>query len=103
MTKGIRRSDRVHVRIPILIRGIDTDGLTFSEKGAIITVSKHGAAIELGRPLSVGTPITIHTAHSLEFEAVVVWIGTASSKTIGQAGIECAGLADSLGFHFPSD
>src|SRR5262249_40316603 len=102
MNKGIRRSDRVYVRIPVLIRGIDMSGATFSEKGAIIAVSKHGAAVELKRLVDVGMAITIDTSQALCFEATVVWIGSTLSRTEGQVGIECHGLADSLGFYFPS-
>ncbi len=101
MRKGIRRSDRVYVRIPILIRGIDNDGTTFSEKGVITALSKHGAAVELPRTLQIGIGVTIDTAQSHRFEATVIWIGSVMSKTAGQFGVDCSGLADALGFHFP--
>lgn len=89
--------------MPVLIRGIDLNGHTFSEKAAILAVSKHGAAIELGRPLRVGMPLTIDTAQSLHFNATIVWVGTTANKTAGQVGVECNGLAASLGFHFPPE
>ncbi|MBI1748028.1 MAG: PilZ domain-containing protein [Acidobacteria bacterium] len=102
MKKGLRRSERVYVRIPILIRGIDGNGLTFSEKASILALSKHGAAVEFNRLLDLGMGLTIDTANAKRFEATVVWVGNAMSKTTGQVGIECNGLSDSLGFHFPS-
>lgn len=97
----MRRSDRVFVRIPVLVRGIDDTGATFAEKVSIVAISKHGAAIELPRPMEIGMGVTIDTAQSLRFEATIVWIGSVASKTAGQVGVECSGLADSLGFHFP--
>src|SRR5713101_7993118 len=101
MKKGIRRSDRVYVRIPVLIRGVDANGMSYAEKGSIVALSMHGAAVEIGRPLDMGMAVTMDTAQSLRFEAVVVWIGNDMSKTGGQYGVECMGLSDSLGFHFP--
>ena len=85
----------------MLVRGVDSNGETFAEKGSIVAISKHGAAIELNRSMETGMTVTLDTAQSLRFEATVVWVGSAATKTIGQIGVECAGLADSLGFHFP--
>ena len=36
-----------------------------------------------------------------EFKGNVVWVGSEASKSEGQAGVQCRGLAQSLGFQFP--
>jgi hypothetical protein len=101
MKKGIRRSDRVYVRITVTLNGKDSKGNPFEEKSTIIALSRHGACIETNLPLHEGSILTIDTPQGMRFEASIIWVGNEAAKTAGQVGIECTGLADALGFHFP--
>jgi len=69
-----RRSTRVLLRVPIVIRGLDSDGQDFEAQAETIVVSKHGARIRAGRPLPLGSEIIVAIPKtSREERAKVVW------------------------------
>ena len=41
------------------------------------------------------------TRSGLKFKGNVVWIGGAPQGNLAQAGVQCRGLAQALGFQFP--
>jgi hypothetical protein len=45
--------------------------------------------------------LLLETPSGREFKSNVVWVGTAASRSEGQVGVQCRGLAQSLGFQFP--
>ena len=51
--------------------------------------------------MDVGTKLVLETPGGREFTSSVVWVGDGSSRSDGQVGIQCRGLAQSLGFQFP--
>ncbi len=97
----LRKSARVFVEVPVRVRGAHTDGPPFDEQTSIITLSKHGACLRAKTSLEVGMKLLLETARGLLFKSNVVWVGTGATNSAGQVGIQCRGLAQSLGFSFP--
>ena len=97
----LRKSARVSVEVPIRVRGAHANGPAFDERTSIITLSKHGACLVSGMSLDVGMKLLLETAHGREFKSNVVWVGSEASRSAGQVGVQCRGLAQSLGFQFP--
>jgi hypothetical protein len=97
----LRKSSRVTVALPIRVRGAGADGTIFDEATSLVTLSKHGACIVSTHPVKVGTRLSLETTTGREFLGNVVWIGSEESRSAGQLGIQCRGLAQSLGFGFP--
>ena len=49
----------------------------------------------------VGKKLVLATPGGREFTSSIVWVGDGPSRSDGQVGIQCRGLAQSLGFRFP--
>lgn len=96
----VRKSARVSVTVPVRMRATRTEG-DFDEQTRIITLSKHGACLVSSHRLDVGTKLRVETSAGREFKGNVVWVGTAATRSEGQIGIQCRGLAQALGFQFP--
>ncbi len=94
------KSSRVIVNIPVTLMGTEL-GESFEESATIVTLAKHGARIKTDRKLDIDATVFLHTSNGAEFEARVAWVGTAASRTEGEVGIQCRGLALALGFNFP--
>jgi hypothetical protein len=45
--------------------------------------------------------LRLETTSGREFLSNIVWVGSDASKSGGQVGVQCRGLAQSLGFQFP--
>jgi hypothetical protein len=97
----LRKSARVFVEVPIRVRGAGAGGAAFDERSSIVTLSKHGACLVCGHLVDVGTKLLIETARGFAFKSNVVWVGSESTRSAGQVGVQCRGLAQSLGFQFP--
>ena len=97
----LRKSARVFVEVPIRVRGAQANGDTFDEQTSIVTLSKHGACLLSKRSLEVGMKLLLETARGLLFKSNVVWVGAGATNNAGQVGVQCRGLAQSLGFQFP--
>jgi len=97
----LRKSARVFVEVPVRVRGAGVSGTAFDERTSIVTLSKHGACLVCGHVRNVGMKLLIETARGLEFKSNVVWVGSEASRSVGQVGVQCRGLAQSLGFQFP--
>lgn len=98
----LRRSARVLVHIPVKVG--TANGATSAdvdEDAAIVKLSKNGGCIATRHKLGVGEKLRLFTTSGREFLAGIVWVGDQSSKTGGQLGIQCRGLAQALGFQFP--
>jgi len=100
-TPPVRKSARVFIQVPIRVRGVPTHGPAFDERTSIITLSKHGACLLSGYALDVGMKLLLETPRGREFKGNVVWVGSEASRSGGQVGVQCRGLAQSLGFQFP--
>jgi hypothetical protein len=98
----LRRSARVLVHIPVKVGSANgADGVRFDEDAAIVKLSKNGGCISTSRAVGVGQKLRLFTSSGREFLAGIVWVGDQSTKTGGQVGIQCRGLAQALGFQFP--
>jgi len=101
----VRKSARVVVEVPVRVRGAHTDGSAFDERTSIVTLSKHGACLLSKTSLEVGMKLLLETARGVLFKSNVVWVGMGATNSAGQAGtqvgVQCRGLAQSLGFQFP--
>jgi PilZ domain-containing protein len=97
----LRRSARVLVHIPVQLGGADGVPARFDEDAAIVKLSKYGGCVSTTRELSVGEKLRLFTTSGRQFLASIVWVGDQSTKTGGQIGIQCRGLAQALGFQFP--
>jgi hypothetical protein len=96
-----RKSSRVSINVPVRVRGLRADGVELEERTQIVTLSKHGACVVVSRPMDVGDRLLVETPEGREFTSSVVWVGFAADKSSNQVGIQCRGLAQSLGFYFP--
>ncbi len=97
----VRKSARVSVNVPVHVRGMRGGEPPFEEAARIVTLSKHGACLALDHGCETGMKITVETRAGREFRGSVVWIGSAATRSEGQVGLRCRGLAQSLGFQFP--
>jgi c-di-GMP-binding flagellar brake protein YcgR len=97
----LRKSARVSITVPIKLRAAQPDGAPFDEATSIITLSKHGACLLTSHPVPLGGKLYLETPSGREFKGSVVWVGDYRSRSEGQVGIQCRGLAQSLGFRFP--
>jgi hypothetical protein len=97
----LRKSARVFVEVPVRMRGAHTNGPAFEERTSIVTLSKHGACLLAKTSLDVGMKLLLETARGLLFKSNVVWVGSGATNSAGQVGVQCRGLAQSLGFQFP--
>jgi hypothetical protein len=96
----LRKSSRVTVAVPVRVWVMRPDGDELEEATKIVTLSKHGACVLLSSRMDVGSKLLLETPNGREFRGSVVWVGNASLKE-NQIGIQCRGLAQSLGFRFP--
>ena len=97
----VRKSARVFVEVSVRVRGARTHGPAFEEHTRILTLSKHGACLRSAYALDVGMKLLVATPRGDEFKGSVVWVGSGASNSAGQVGVQCRGLAQSLGFQFP--
>ena len=98
----LRRSARVLVHIPVKVGAANGAAATeVDEEAAIVKLSKNGGCISTRHPVALGEKLRLFTSSGREFLAGIVWVGDHSTKTGGQVGIQCRGLAQALGFQFP--
>jgi hypothetical protein len=97
----LRKSARVFVELPIRVRGARAGAPPFEEHTNIITLSKHGACLVSAVSVDLGMKLLLETVHGREFRSNVVWVGSEATKSEGHVGVQCRGLAQSLGFQFP--
>jgi hypothetical protein len=98
----LRRSARVLVHIPVRVGAANgAAGNDVDEDAAIVKLSKNGGCLSTRHAVGVGDKLRLFTSSGREFMAGIVWVGDRSTKTDGQVGIQCRGLAQALGFQFP--
>lgn len=97
----LRKSTRVAINVPVRVRTSLANGGDVDAQTQIITLSKHGACVLLSGRMDVGAKLILETPGGREFTSAVVWVGDGTTHSNGQVGIQCRGLAQSLGFQFP--
>ncbi|HKW87805.1 MAG TPA: hypothetical protein VJN21_03515 [Candidatus Acidoferrales bacterium] len=76
-----RRSSRVFTRIPVKVRGLNTDGEKFRESCQTIVVNSHGGLLYLNQDVELGAQILlINPVSEEEQECRVVYLGDTSDK-----------------------
>jgi hypothetical protein len=97
----LRKSARVSISVPVRVRALQPDGAELDQATRIITLSKHGACVIVSSRMEVGAKLLVETPGGREFQSCVVWVGDDARHGESQVGIQCRGLAQSLGFQFP--
>jgi len=83
-----RRSQRVLLRVPLLVYGQNALGAPFEERTETTIVSAHGALILLSRALDKGQPLSLASVQTkAAVECVVVHIGEVQGSQV-QIGVE---------------
>jgi PilZ domain len=85
-----RRSDRLMLTVPLRVHGSDPRGEDFIEDARTVTLNRHGARIQISRPLVAGQTIRINNLVSRR-EAPFRVVGPVSPRTEkgGEWGVEC--------------
>lgn len=68
-----RRSDRIHLQIPVCVSGKDKSGTTFEEETVTVNINHHGACITLGQALEPDQLVRVknlRNGHEQEFRVV---------------------------------
>lgn len=85
-TYGKRRSERVLLDVPLIVRGEAADKQPFREETFTLTVSAHGALMVLGAKVELGQKVVLRKAKTAdECEATVAFLGPpyAGLSTVG--------------------
>src|SRR5947207_1083229 len=92
-SSALSRSDRVALVVPIVVRGVDSQGSPFEDKSQTLVISRYGVLIVLHRLLAPGHQLalskqaTLHKLH-LENPTVAVYPMTGEIETLTAAGLE---------------
>ncbi|PYV34471.1 MAG: hypothetical protein DMG22_05845 [Acidobacteria bacterium] len=103
MTAEKRRSDRLMLTVPLIVAGRDAQGRDFELDARTVILNRHGALIQISRPLLTGQRIRIVNAlcHR-EAEFTVVGPVAPRSEKGGQWGVECLNSKVNMwGIQFP--
>jgi len=100
-----RRSKRVNLAIPIILRGTDDSGNEFQESTRTTVVSKHGAKIRTSQTLGLGATVTIENRSlGLAANATVVSVSKRQSPTDqAEIGVQLTQAGNVWGIIFPPD
>ncbi|HWQ02857.1 MAG TPA: alcohol dehydrogenase catalytic domain-containing protein, partial [Candidatus Nitrosotenuis sp.] len=70
-----RRSQRILLRIPVDLSGINKSGKSFEEKTFTLIVNAHGAMVEVRSDIQEGTPVTLQNRFTRErVQCRQVWL-----------------------------
>jgi hypothetical protein len=98
-----RRSDRLMLTIPLEVQGVDTRGTSFRDSARTITLNRHGARIQITRPLRNGqTLVLTNLVGRREAEFRVVGPVSPITEQGGEWGVEYLDLKENIwGIQFP--
>lgn len=83
-----RRSARVLLSVPVIVKGTLADGKTFEEEARTLVVNAHGALLSLNSPLRAGQALVLtHKLTRGDIECRVVYVGNPQAGK-AQVGIE---------------
>jgi PilZ domain len=98
-----RRSDRLRLTVPLRVHGRDPQGEEFLDDARTVTLNRHGACIEITRPLLAGQTVQLTNLVSRK-GAIFRVIGPVSPRTEkgGEWGVECIDHKSNIwGIQFP--
>jgi PilZ domain-containing protein len=98
-----RRSERLMLTVPLIVTGTDPQGRNFKEDARTLILNRHGALIEISRPLLVGQQIRlVNTLCHRGAEFSVVGPVAPHTEKGGQWGVECLNGQNNIwGIQFP--
>ncbi len=83
-----RRSARVLLSVPVIVKGTLADGKAFEEEARTLVVNAHGALLSLNSPLRAGQALVLtHKLTRGDIECRVVYVGNPQGGK-AQVGIE---------------
>ncbi|MFB3813408.1 MAG: PilZ domain-containing protein [Terriglobales bacterium] len=93
---GCRREERIELRLPTTVWGMQEDGTLFVEQVRTIDISSRGARVEgLTHVVVPGAVLGVqHGSCSGRFK--VVWVGKPGSAKEGQVGLTCIEVGQTL-------
>lgn len=85
---GQRRSERILLDVPVVVRGEAANHSPFLEETFTVTISAHGALLMLGAGVMLGQSVTVRNAlNQQEQEARIAYKGTMHAG-LAQVGVE---------------
>jgi hypothetical protein len=98
-----RRSDRLMLTIPLMVHGTDAKGNSFKDDARTITLNRHGARIQVARPLRSGQIIMLtNLVGRREAEFRIVGPIAPITEQGGEWGVECLDPKENIwGIQFP--
>jgi hypothetical protein len=85
-----RRSPRIMFTIPVNVRGLDENGKPFETAARTITLNRHGARLQVPRPLKPGQTVHLtNQANDEEAEFRVIGPTSPPLDHVGEWGVEC--------------
>ena len=102
---GARRSKRVSLAMPVVLRGLDNSGVEFEESTRTVVISKHGAKIRTVQALDLGAVISIENrSMGLAANATVVSVGPRQfpGEPV-EIGVQLGQAGNVWGIIFPPD
>lgn len=86
-----RRSVRVDLQVPVVIRWVGRDGSPRVKQAKTIVVNEHGCLLPLSVAMVEGTSLELENRSSKQVRAgKVIWCGLPSRQGTHQVGIELA-------------
>jgi hypothetical protein len=100
-----RRSTRLPISIPVVVSGVDADGMNFRESAHTLVVNKHGGKIALIHRLLVGSEVLIENhALGVSAKASVAWVGDKQYPgDLSHVGLQLLEAQNVWGIAFPPD
>jgi hypothetical protein len=85
---GQRRSERIILDVPVIIRGVAADNRIFQEETFTLIVNAHGALLMLGKKVALGQRVIVMNPKNWdECEGKVAYVG-APYAGLARVGIE---------------
>jgi hypothetical protein len=85
-----RRSERIHIRIPIEVKGTAVDGKLFRERSYTVAINRHGARIVLHREPQPNSRLTIfNLQNNMACPFRVVGMAGKPTNEAAEWGVEC--------------
>jgi len=86
-----RRSERLAVQVPVVVRGIDATGREFFDRARLVSIDQHGARLRSRLALALGTEVEVQLLPEEEARHLrVIWRGEPGSLLDGIVGLEFA-------------
>jgi len=96
-----RRSTRVLLKVPLMLRGLDINGESYTARAETIMVSRHGARLSIDRELVKGSDVSVtvpKTGRTQKARVVLAW---ENSPGVHECAIELASPENLWGVIFP--